>query len=223
MRRSELHPRTEAINKAQKNQSKLAKNTALVWLAATFPQAFDNTSRIRPLKAGIMHDILQHADKAEAVGISRSKIREAVVLFTRRLDYLICLKAKEMRIDLDGNPVTPVTAEEAERAALKIKKRIEKSARNAHKTTSAYKPISSALRQTNSKTNYYVSNNDTLIEEHAFDRLPRIGTANSSNTTPKPTIIIKNKLNRQFDSTAVARLKEKLGLARKEEEEHNNA
>lgn len=68
-----------------------------------------------------MSDILQHAEKAEQVGISKSKLREAVVLFTRRLDYLACLKAREVRIDLHGNPVAEVTEEEAEHASMKIK------------------------------------------------------------------------------------------------------
>nr|WP_253664881.1 ProQ/FinO family protein [Legionella micdadei] len=133
MRRQELHPRTAVINKTQKNKSKKARNEALSWLAVTFPQVFDNSLRIRPLKTGIMHDILAYADKAQEAGISKSKLREAVVLFTRRIDYLTCLKAREMRIDLDGNPVAMVTEEEAERAAVKIKKRVEKSARNARK------------------------------------------------------------------------------------------
>src|SRR5262245_21314590 len=103
MRKQELHPRTAVINKAQKNKSKKARTDALLWLAANFPAAFDNSLRIRPLKIGIMDDILLYADKAEEVGISKSKLREAVVLFTRRLDYLACLKLRELRIDLQGN------------------------------------------------------------------------------------------------------------------------
>ncbi len=126
MRKQELHPRTAVINKSQKNKSKNARSEALAWLAATFPPAFDNTLYISPLKIGIMADILKHADKAAEAGISNSKLREAVVLFTRRLDYLICLKSREMRIDLEGNPVSQVTEEEAECAAQKIKKRVEK-------------------------------------------------------------------------------------------------
>ncbi|MDI1352614.1 MAG: ProQ/FinO family protein, partial [bacterium] len=124
MRKQELHPRTAVLNKNQKNLSKKARTDALAWLAATFPLAFDNTLRINPLKAGIMDDILEHAEHAAENGISKSKLREAVVLFTRRLDYLACLKAREMRIDLQGNSMVAVTDEEAEHASLKIKKRI---------------------------------------------------------------------------------------------------
>ena len=126
MRRPELHPRTAIINRTQKNASRRTKSLALSWLAEKFPQAFDTTQRIRPLKKGIMNDILAYAEEAAVAGLSKSKLREAVVVFTRRLDYLACLKAKEVRVDLLGNTVEHVTLEEAERAAGKIKKRIEK-------------------------------------------------------------------------------------------------
>ncbi|STX27662.1 ProQ [Legionella beliardensis] len=221
MRRHELHPRTAAINKAQKNQSKKAKSEALSWLATTFPQAFDNTVRIRPLKAGIMDDILQHADKASKLGISRSKIREAVVLFTRRLDYLICLKTKEMRVDLEGNPVEPVTDEEALRAAIKIKKRIEKSVRNTRKPTDI-KPSTQGIRQVNKLHHQFThapTSNDNQPDLHYIERPPLFNTANSLNTSVKPTVIVKQKTTRQYDPSAIARLKEKLGLARKTEKE----
>ena len=134
-RRHPLHPHTAVINKKQKIQSKTIRHHALEWLAQQFPEAFDNSKRIRPLKNGIMNDILECADEAAKVGISRSKLREAVVLFTRRLDYLTCLKAQEMRIDLHGNPINPVNAEDAEQAASKIKKQIEKSLRITHEQT----------------------------------------------------------------------------------------
>ncbi|STX50129.1 ProQ [Legionella busanensis] len=222
MRRYELHPYTAVINKAQKNQSKKAKSDALTWLATTFPQAFDSTMRIRPLKAGIMSDILQHADKAHSLGISRSKIREAVVLFTRRLDYLICLKAKEMRIDLEGNPVEPVTTEEAERAALKIKKRIEKNIRNTRSTMMVNKPTASIfINQPN--TNHQASNfnlsSHHSSDAHYIEKPPLFSTVDNTNTLSKPTVIVKRKPSRQYDPGAVARLKERLGIARKSEEE----
>ncbi|WP_419419904.1 ProQ/FinO family protein [Legionella sp. D16C41] len=220
MRRHELHPHTAAINKAQKKESKKAKSEALLWLAATFPQAFDSTTRIRPLKAGIMTDILQHIAKAGEIGISRSKIREAVVLFTRRLDYLICLKAKEMRIDLNGNPIEPVTEEEAEHAALKIKKRIEKSIRNTRKIVTV--KDSNNLKQS-VKPNYQINNRATLADNEPYDAYyvekPPLFNTLGSGMSVKPKVIVRHKPQRQYDPSAVARLKEKLGLARKSEEE----
>ncbi|KTD26236.1 ProQ/FinO family protein [Legionella maceachernii] len=217
MRRQELHPRTAVINKAQKNKSKKARNEALSWLAATFPQVFDNSLRIRPLKTGIMNDILAYADKAQEAGISKSKLREAVVLFTRRIDYLTCLKAREMRVDLEGNPVNPVTEEEAERAASKIKKRVEKSARNARKSLLSKSPNQS-IRLSHSSSPI----NQETIPPYP-ERAPAYSMQNAAAQTQRPApVIVKHKSARQFDPNAVARLKEKLGLSRKTEVEKEN-
>lgn len=226
MRKQELHPRTAAINKDQKNQSKKARSEALIWLAAQFPASFDNASRIRPLKAGIMEDILEHADKAQEAGISKSKLREAVVLFTRRLDYLICLKSREMRIDLEGNAVSEVTEEEAEHAAGKIKKRIEKSVRNARKVL-ASKTVTPANSTQQSMGYISKSSNQILPSSSSTDYFPTYPPrGNSFKTQNVPTqpvktaaaVVVKHKTTRQFDPDAVARLKEKLGLSRSAEE-----
>jgi len=218
MRRQELHPRTAVINKSQKNQSRRIRHDALNWLAITFPEAFDNKTRIRPLKIGIMNDILEHADKACAAGISRSKLREAVVLFTRRIDYLACLKVREMRVDLTGTPVTMVSDDEAEKAAGKIKKRIEKSVRNARKTiapTPAYaNPGFVKKPRQEFEPAPYEPN------PHHFERPPSFSAASSSPTRPTPAVVVRHKTTRQYDPDAVARLKEKLGLSRKVNEEN---
>lgn len=211
MRRQELHPRTAIINKKQKNQSKLARLEALNWLAAKFPKAFDNTARIQPLKSGIMADILAYEDDAAAAGISKSKLREAVVVFTRRIDYLTALKARENRIDLWGNTVGCVTEEEAERAAVKIKRRVEKSAKNARKAHSTknfhYPSQKSSVRQTDYESSYYDPEPSSSFE----------GVSSSSSAPKAPSVVVKHKTTRQYDPNAVARLKEKLGLASKKE------
>ncbi len=219
MRKQELHPRTVAINKTQKNQSKRSRSEALIWLAAHFPAAFDNSLRIRPLKTGIMDDILLYADKAAEAGISKSKLREGVVLFTRRLDYLACLKSREMRIDLEGNEVAEVNEEEADHAATKIKKRIEKAVRNARKimtgkisnqTTMIQQPHTSY----SSKSKQQSASEDYLPVYPA--RSPSLSIQNTPTQAPKAAVVVKHKTSRQFDPDAVARLKEKLGLSRDE-------
>lgn len=222
MRKQELHPRTAVINKAQKSKSKRARTDALLWLAANFPTAFDNSLRIRPLKIGIIDDIMLHADKAAEVGISRSKLREAVVLFTRRLDYLACLKLREIRVDLQGNEVGAVSEEEAEHAAIKIKKRVEKSARNARKVLAEKATPPSSNQQS---TGYHskIMNQSTTSTDDYFPTYPARSTAYSSvNATAQPTrstaVVVKHKTTRQYDPDAVARLKEKLGLSRNTEE-----
>ncbi|CAM2730665.1 ProQ [Legionella steigerwaltii] len=221
MRKQELHPRTAVINKAQKNKSKKARTDALLWLAAHFPEAFDNSLRIRPLKIGIMDDILLHAERAAEIGISKSKLREAVVLFTRRLDYLACLKQREMRIDLHGNEVGEVSAEEAEHATAKIKKRVEKSVRNARKILTEKTTNQPASSQQN--TSFPKTSQPSLPPEDHFPTYPvRSSNYNTLNAPTPPVrataVTVKNKATRQYDPDVVARLKEKLGLSRNPEE-----
>ncbi|MBA2657417.1 MAG: ProQ/FinO family protein [Tatlockia sp.] len=215
MRRQELHPRTEVINKTQKNKSKKARCEALTWLAQRFPQVFDNSVCIRPLKVGIMNDILAYAEEAEASGISRSKLREAVVVFTRRIDYLTCLKAREIRVDLNGESVAAVTEEEAERATSKIKKRVEKSARNARKNLAGKLP---SYSQKSTSQGNYSSVHESL--PNYPERAPAFSAQSASPPSPRSSsVVVKHKAARQFDPDAVARLKEKLGLSRKPEKE----
>lgn len=218
MSKQELHPRTAVLNKNQKNRSKKLRTDALTWLATNFPAAFDNSICIRPLKIGIMSDILVHADKAAADGVSKSKLREAVVLFTRRLDYLTCIKSREMRIDLKGNHLEAVTDDEAEHAALKIKKRVEKSARNARKLFTAKINVPSNNHNVIHST-YFNSNapKSSESEEH-FPVYPvRSNNYQYTNTTTHPVktaaVIVKHRNSKTYDPNTVARLKEKLGLS----------
>jgi ProP effector len=211
MRKQELHPRTEIINKKQKHQAKLARNEALLWLATLFPRSFDTSVLIQPLKEGIMSDILAHADKAVAAGISKSKLREAVVIFTRRIDYLTCLKAREMRVDLEGNPVVAVTEAEAQQAALKIKKRVEKSSKNARKSL-INKPVGQNYSRPSETTKH-------PSEQQRSPYYPERPPAFSAQTNIQParttSVVITRKVARAYDPDAVARMKEKLGLSRK--------
>lgn len=205
MRNQPLHPHTAAINNKQKNLSKIARYKALTWLAKEFPNAFDNSLQIQPLKIGILDDILFFAEQAEKAGISKSKLREAVVIFTRRLDYLACLKAREMRIDLHGQPTTQVSDEEAEYARLKIRRRIEKSAQNT-RTTAPKKQV---------------RHRPMLFETQMPEPLTPLSTTPQTPTRTKP-VHIKHKTARSFDPNAVARLKEKLGIIQKEEASVNS-
>ncbi len=219
MSQQELHPRTAVLNKNQKNNSKKLRIQALQWLAVQFPLAFDNSLCIRPLKIGIMEDIFQETDKALADGISKGKLREAVVVFTRRLDYLACLKSREMRIDLQGNEIAEVSLEEAECAAAKIRKRVEKSARNARKLFS--KAPQSTATPTHSIIQVKTPRPMTQDQDDYFPTYPSRSSIYTSNTAPQPAkvspVIVKHKTTKQYDPSAVARLKEKLGLSRVEE------
>jgi len=206
MKNQTLHPHTAAINHKQKARAKCARHDALHWLTDHFPNAFDNSRRIQPLKIGIMDDILAYTEQAQSAGISKSKLRQAVVIFTRRIDYLACIKAREMRIDLEGNPVARVSEDEAEHAALKIKRRVEKSAKNARKQLAPQTtPYSTPSKP---RVSTYAA---TAPEEPEFRSSFR-AQPTVARTNP---VVVKRKSARTFDPTAVARLKEKLGLAQK--------
>lgn len=211
MRRQELHPHTAVINRAQKIHSKKTRLEALQWLSMKFPKAFDNSLKIQPLKIGIMTDILSYSEEAQRAGFSKSKLREAVVVFTRRIDYLTCLKARNQRIDLEGNPVALVTEEEALKATHKIKKRIEKSMRNARKTGT--KKIGSS--GTGITANWTVPLSP-LTDPHQFERKPLYSMPEPQSQARSP--VIKHKSARPFDPDAVARIKQRLGLKQKKEE-----
>ncbi|MBG78753.1 MAG: activator of prop osmoprotectant transporter [Alphaproteobacteria bacterium] len=215
MRKQELHPRTAIINQKQKHQSKAARLDALKWLAKRFPKAFDNTVQISPLKKGVVTDVLEYVEDAAKDGISKSKLREAIVVFTRRIDYLTVLKAREDRIDLNGVPVEKVTKEEAEKAALKIKRRVEQSAKNAKKIAgnAQLSQPSSISYPTTSDLGYtrptYYSNGSMHLGEEQGGSKPKVAKSTAT--------VIKRKSVKQYDPEAVARLKEKLGLSKKED------
>jgi ProP effector len=204
MRKQAPHPRTANINSKQQAESKRCKHQALHWLAATFPEAFDNRNKIQPLKLGIMKDILAYAEQNNISEVSRSKLHEAVTIFTRRLDYLTCLKAQEIRIDLYGNPEGRVSTEEAERAALKIKKRIEKTIKNSRKTqTNKVAHPTKKIFQTPVAT---IKN----LPPHHYPE-PTLYT--KEHTPPVCKTSVKIKSTRSYDPSAIARLKEKLGIS----------
>ncbi len=218
MRKQPLHPITAVLNIKQKNLSKRSRVEAMRWLAKRFPEAFDNTIRIRPLKIGIMQDILAYADEASVDGISKSKLREAVVCFTRRTEYLASLKAREPRVDLFGNLGENVSEEDALKAAQKIKLRVEKSIKNgkklngaAHESTKAKSPINI----TKTEPPLYSSN----ASEKSIAYNMQDSFSHSSRSTQQVTI--KHKQSRQYDPEAVARLKEKLGISQQKKSKYD--
>ena len=199
MRKDQLHPQTKRINSRQKHQSLQAKYAALNWLSTRFPKAFDTERQIQALKIGIMDDILKYALEAEKDGISKAKLREAVVVFTRRLDYLACLKSPGFRINLEGEPVEAISEEDRQKAALKIKTRIEKSIKKQ--------------KEANKESNNELIENINENRSYRIERDPVV--------TKKIEIIFKNKTNKSVDPDAVERLKSKLGLSKKQEMAEN--
>ncbi len=196
------HPHTNRLIKKQQLNAKQMRMEALRWLAKTFPKAFEDTKSIHPLKIGILQDILAHADRAEAEGISKSKLREALAVFTRKIEYLTCLKTREIRIDLDGMPTAQVTEEEALQAIEKIKKHVEKCARlNRQSMLLSSKGRSKGISQNKDFS--------SSLEEDLEAAL----ITSASSLARSATVLVKHKAAKAFDPDAVARLKEKLGLS----------
>jgi len=178
----EGHPRK--VEKAQLDARKSCLDT-LKWLAQTFPHAFNTEKQVKPLKIGIINDIFAYLEENQITHLSKSKIRQAMVVFTRRMEYLVCLKCREPRVDLDGNATTEVTEDEALQAKEKIKRHVDKSIRIKHQ----------AKRQ-------------CAISGH--DSVPVIKELKPMTTE----ITVKKKVQRRYDPDAVARLKAQIRLAK---------
>lgn len=122
------HPNTERVNREQQQASKEAKKLTFEWLIKTFPQTFfTDKENIRPLKLGIIDDILNYLSHCNQSSISRSKIRQSIQHYARRLPYLKQLQFEASRIDLQGREAGFVTEEEEELAIRKIKRALSRS------------------------------------------------------------------------------------------------
>lgn len=88
-------------------------------LYKTFPKAFVKDGEARPLKIGIFEDLKEKCASVE--GLSISKVRAALRLYTSRLKYLYSVKEGAPRIDIDGNECgDTVSAEHATYAKERI-------------------------------------------------------------------------------------------------------
>jgi ProP effector len=107
------------------NQQNLPRNDrqeALHWLIESFPAAFfQKNKQVRPLKLGIFEDIIDFYERLEVPPFSKKVLREAMNYYSASKAYLTCQTEKSARIDLYGNMVDNVTAEQA----LYAKKRYE--------------------------------------------------------------------------------------------------
>lgn len=87
---------------------------ALELLYVHFPKAFIKEGDCKPLKVGILEDLKSRISNIE--GLSISKVRAAVRVYTTRLRYFYSVREGAMRVDLDGNEIEAVSAEHAEYA-----------------------------------------------------------------------------------------------------------
>lgn len=124
---TETHPKTLAVNQEQQQASKDALLATYDWLVNTFPAAFTfKRYEKKPLKIGIIKDIIDYLEKNPTTDTSKTKVRLALVTYTRQKNYIMTLTENATRIDLDGNDAGIVTKEEAESAIKKLSKKIKK-------------------------------------------------------------------------------------------------
>lgn len=91
---------------------------ALELLYVHFPKAFIKEGDCKPLKIGILEDLKPLV--ADIEGLSISKVRAAVRVYTTRLRYFYSVREGAMRVDLNGNEVDAVNAEHAEYARTRF-------------------------------------------------------------------------------------------------------
>lgn len=101
------------ITPEQRRKKREAAKAAVELLSEAYPQVF-NLQEPKPLKVGI------HEDLAADEKLSKTKIRLALSAYVRHYNYLSCLTEGSQRIDLLGQPVAAVTAEDEAHAREKM-------------------------------------------------------------------------------------------------------
>jgi ProP effector len=100
--------------------AKLTKSKDVIaYLAEQFPQCFSLKGDAKPLKIGIFDDLAKRLENDPMV--SKTRLRTALRHYTNSWRYLHSVKQGEQRIDLDGNPVEPVTEEHQQHAQESLK------------------------------------------------------------------------------------------------------
>lgn len=97
------------------------------WLIDHFPNAFfKKSNQVKPLKIGIFDDIIDFYERLDTPPFSKKSLREALSYYSASPAYLSCQKADVARIDIYGNEVDMVTAEQAKYAHQRFQERYAK-------------------------------------------------------------------------------------------------
>ncbi|STX28321.1 ProQ-like, activator of ProP osmoprotectant transporter [Legionella beliardensis] len=108
----------------QNDGVKKDKQTIINWLIEHFPNAFFKKGRqVKPLQIGIFDEIVEFYDRLDSPPFSKKALREALSYYSSSPAYLSCQKADSARIDLYGNEVDVVTAEQAKYAYQRYQQR----------------------------------------------------------------------------------------------------
>lgn len=97
------------------------------WLIEYFPNAFFKKGKqIKPLKLGVFDDIIDFYERLDTPPFSKKSLREALNYYSASPAYLSCQKADVGRVDLYGNEVDVVTADQAKYAHQRFQERYNK-------------------------------------------------------------------------------------------------
>ena len=131
--------------KADKNVHFEHVKETLELLYKTFPKAFVKDGEVKPLKIGIFDDLKERIASVE--GLSITKVRAALRMYTARLKYLYSVKEGVARIDLDGNATEDLVNAQHESyakeriAEINAKRKTQKPKNNTGKKNFVKKPF----------------------------------------------------------------------------------
>ena len=131
--------------KADKNVHFEHVKETLELLYKTFPKAFVKDGEVKPLKIGIFDDLKERI--ASVDGLSITKVRAALRMYTARLKYLYSVKEGVARIDLDGNATEDLVNAQHESyakeriAEINAKRKPQKPKNNTGKKNFVKKPF----------------------------------------------------------------------------------
>jgi sRNA-binding protein len=120
-------PRTKGESTSNRRAHREELKRTIAILAELSPAAFvaDKWAPHRPLKVGV------HADLLATGLLTPREVRNALVVYTGRLQYQREVAAGGARVGLDGAPAGEVTADQIEHAAAAVARLKDKAARKA--------------------------------------------------------------------------------------------
>lgn len=96
-------------------------------LKAHYPKCFKEMKEIQPLKVGIKQDLVKALSLREDIVVGdKALMVNSLSYYVNSPSYHKMMVEGAKRIDLDGNPVAPVTAEEAKYSAECRKAKMQK-------------------------------------------------------------------------------------------------
>lgn len=124
------------MDKQQFSVLKKDKLLVIDWLIEHFPNAFfKKGNQIKPLKIGIFDDIIDFYERLDSPPFSKKSLREALSYYSTSPAYLCCQKENTARVDIYGNEIDTVNAEQAKYAHQRYEERYNKK-KNSNKTAS---------------------------------------------------------------------------------------